>query len=79
MSLTFNVRNALGEDLLESLGVLQFGLDLVDDRLSELALLALLHLGLVGDPGVENTLSLGSKSGALLQFVGLSLQLGGFL
>jgi hypothetical protein len=77
--LTLNVSNALLENLLENLGVLEFLLDLANDALGKLALFALLDLALVADPGVENLLGLGSESSALLEFVGLSLKLGGFL
>ena len=79
LQLTFNVSNALVEDLLEGLGVLELLLDLANDGLSKLTLLALLDLALVADPRVKNLLGLGSKSGALLELVGLGLELGGFL
>lgn len=67
------------KDLLENLGVLEFFLDLADDGLSKLTLFALLDLAFVAHPGVENLLGLGSEGGALLEFVGLSFKLGGFL
>lgn len=76
---TLNISNGLVEDLLEDLGVLELLLDLGDNALSELALLALLDLALVADPGVEDSLGLGGESGALLELIGLSLKLGGFL
>lgn len=74
-----NVGNALLEDLLEDLGVLELLLDLGDDRLSELLLLSLLDLALVSDPGVKDALSLGGQGGLLLELESLSLELGGFL
>lgn len=77
--LTLNISNALLKDLLENLGVLKLLLDLADDALGKLTLLALLNLALVANPGVENLLSLGSQSSALLKLVGLSLKLSGFL
>jgi hypothetical protein len=77
--LTLNVRNALLEDLLENLGVLELLLNLANDAVGKLTLLALLNLALVADPRVKYLLGLGCKSGALLELVGLSLELGGFL
>lgn len=79
MELTLNVSNGLLEDLLEDLGALELLLDLSDQGLSKLLLLALLDLALVANPRVEDRLSLGSEGGALLELVGLSLKLGGFL
>lgn len=76
---TLNIGNALLENLLQNLGVLKLLLDLANDGLGKLTLLALLDLGLVADPGVKNLLGLGSESGALLELVGLGLQLGSFL
>lgn len=76
---TLNISNALLEDLLQNLGVLELLLDLANDGLGKLTLLALLNLALVADPGVENSLGLGGKSGALLELVGLSLELGSLL
>ncbi|KAF3391753.1 hypothetical protein F1880_007821 [Penicillium rolfsii] len=77
--LTLNISNALLEDLLQNLGVLELLLDLADNSLGKLTLLALLDLALVADPGVEDGLGLSSKGGALLELVGLSLELGGLL
>lgn len=77
--LTLDIGNALLEDLLQNLGVLELLLDLADDRLSKLALLALLDLALVTDPGVKDLLSLSGKSSTLLEFVSLGLKLSGFL
>ena len=48
--LTLNIGNALLENLLQDLGVLQLLLDLGDDAGSELLLLPLLDLALVADP-----------------------------
>lgn len=79
MERTLNVGNALLEDLLESLGVLELLLHLGDDALGELLLLALLHLALVADPRVKDGLGLGSEGGLLLKLEGLGLNLGGFL
>lgn len=76
---TLNVGNALLEDLLEDLGVLELLLNLGDDRLSELLLLSLLDLALVSDPGVKDALGLGGQGGLLLELESLSLELGGFL
>ena len=76
---TLNVSNGLLKDLLEDLGVLELLLDLGDNALGELLLLALLDLALVADPGVKDSLGLGGESGALLELIGLSLKLGGFL
>lgn len=79
LSLTLNISNALLQDLLQNLGVLKLLLDLGNDGLGKLTLLALLDLVLVANPRVENLLGLGSKGGALLELVGLGLELGGFL
>ena len=77
--LTLNIGNALLEDLLQNLGVLQLLVDLANDSLSKLLLLTLTDLALVAHPRVENLLGLGSDRSTLLQLVGLSLQLGSFL
>lgn len=79
IALTLNISNALLEDLLQNLGVLELLLDLANDGLGKLTLLALLNLALIADPGVEDGLGLGSKSSALLELVCLSLELGGLL
>lgn len=76
---TLNICHALGEDLLQHLGVLELLLDLGNDALRQLALLALLDLALVADPGVEDGLGLSSQSSLLLELVGLGLELGGLL
>lgn len=76
---TLNIRHALGEDLLQHLGVLQLLLHLGDDGVSQLLLLALLDLALVADPGVQDSLGLSGQGSLLLQLVGLGLKLGGFL
>ena len=76
---TLNISNALLEDLLENLGVLEFLVDLADDGFGKLALFTLLDLTLIAHPGVEDLLGLGGEGGALLELVSLSLELGGFL
>lgn len=76
---TLNICHALGEDLLQHLGVLQLLLHLGNDALGQLLLLTLLDLTLIADPGVQDGLGLGSQGGLLLQLVGLGLELGGFL
>jgi hypothetical protein len=77
--LTLNIGDALVEDLLENLGVVQLLLNLGDDGVGELALLPLLHLALVPDPRIQNGLGLVGNGGLLLQLKRLSLELGGFL
>ena len=77
--LTINIGNALLENLLENLGVLELFVDLADDSLGKLLLLTLTHLALVAHPRVENLLGLSSNGGALLKLVSLRLKLGGFL
>lgn len=77
--LTLDIGNTLLKDLLQDLGVLKLLLDLADDGLGKLALLALLDLALVAHPGLQNLLGLGGQSSALLELVGLGLKLGGFL
>ena len=78
-ALTLNVSNALLKDLVEGLGVLELLLDLRDDGLCKLALLLLLDLALVADPGVEDGLGLSGEGSLLLGLVGLGLELGGLL
>lgn len=77
--LTLNIGNTLLKDLLQNLGVLELLLNLADDGLGKFALLALLDLALVAHPGLQNLLGLGGQSSALLELVGLSLKLSGFL
>jgi hypothetical protein len=77
--LTLNIRNALLQDLLKDLGVLELLLDLGNDGLRQLLLLADLHLSLISDPRVENGLSFCGEGGGLLKFVGLGLEFRGFL
>lgn len=79
MELTLNISNALLKDLLEDLGVLKLLLDLGNDGLGELTLLALLDLAFVANPRVKDGLGLGGQSGALFELISLSLKLGGFL
>ena len=77
--LTLNFSNALLQNLLEGLGVLELLGDLGDDGLGELPLLALLDLALVPDPRVQDGLGLGGDGSLLLELKGLGLELGGFL
>jgi hypothetical protein len=77
--LTLNVGNALLKDLVEGLGVLELLLDLGNDALGKLLLLADLDLALVADPGVKDSLGLSRKSSLLLGLVGLGLELGSLL
>lgn len=79
MRLTLNISNALVEDLLEGLGVLELLLDPANDGVGKLTLLALLDLALVANPRVKNLLGLGSDSSTLLELVSLGFKLGGFL
>ena len=76
---TLNIGNALVKNLLKGLGVLKLLLDLGDDALSKLALLPLLDLSLVADPGVKDGLGLVGDGRLLLELESLSLKLGGFL
>ncbi|KAI9171288.1 nucleolar complex protein [Paramyrothecium foliicola] len=77
--LTLDIGNALLQDLLQDLGVLQLLLDLGNNGSSELLLLALLNLTLVANPGIEDGLGLSGQSSLLFQLECLSLKLGGFL
>jgi hypothetical protein len=77
--LTLNIGNALLKDLVEGLGVLKLLLDLGNDALGKLLLLALLDLALVADPGVKDGLGLSGESSLLLHLVSLGLELGGLL
>ena len=78
-SLTLNVSNALLKDLVKGLGVLELLLDLGNDALGKLLLLADLDLALVADPRVKDGLGLGGEGSLLLHLVGLGLELGGLL
>lgn len=77
--LTLHIRNALLQDLVQHLGVLELLVDLGNDALGQLLLLALLDLALVADPRVKSALGLVRNSGLLLQLVSLSLELSGLL
>lgn len=74
-----NVSNTLLEDLLKDLGVLELLLNLGDNGLSKLLLLALLNLALVSDPGLKDGLGLSSQSSLLLKVESLRLKLGSLL
>lgn len=76
---TLDISHALRQDLLQDLGVLQLLLDLGNNGVGQLLLLALLDLTLVADPGVQDGLGLCSQGGLLLQLVGLSLEPRGLL
>jgi len=54
-------------------------LNLTDDGLGKLTLLTLLNLTFVANPRVKDLLGLGGEGSALLELVGLSLELGGLL
>lgn len=77
--ITLNINNTLLQDLLKNLGVLEFLLNLGNNRLRELLLLADLHLSLISHPRIKYSLGFRGKSSALLEFIGLSLELSGFL
>jgi len=79
IKLTLNISDALLQDLLQNLGVLELLLDLANDGIGKLLLLALLNLALVADPRVQDLLGLGGQSSALLKLVGLGLELGSLL
>lgn len=76
---TLNVNDALLENVLKGLWVLELLLDLGNDGLRKLLLLALLNLSLVTHPRVENALGLSGKGGGLLQLENLGLNLGSLL
>lgn len=76
---TLDISHALRQDLLQDLGVLQLLLDLGNDGISQLLLLALLDLALVTDPRVQDGLGLGGQGCLLLQLVGLGLEPCGLL
>lgn len=77
--LTLNISNRLVEDLLQHLWVLELLLDLGNNALGKLLLLALLDLSLVTHPRVENVLGLSGQGSALLELESLSLKLGSLL
>lgn len=74
-----DVGNGLVEDLLLELGVLNLLVDLGNDGLGELALLALADLTLVADPRVKDRAGLGGKVNLLLELKGLGLELNSLL
>jgi hypothetical protein len=74
-----DVGNGLVEDLLEGLGVLELLVDLGDDGVGELLLLAGLDSTLVANPRVKDDLGLVGEVDLLLELVSLGLELGGFL
>jgi hypothetical protein len=74
-----DVGNGLVEDLLEGLGVLELLVNLGDDGVGELLLLAGLDGTLVANPRVEDDLGLVGEVDLLLELVSLSLELSGFL
>lgn len=77
--LTLNILDALVENLLKHLGVVQFGLNLGNDSISELLLLPLLDTLLVSNPRIQRSLGLSSNGSLLLELVGLSLKSSSFL
>lgn len=76
---TLNILNALVENLLQHLGVVQLGLNLSNNGLSELLLLSLLNTLLVSHPRLQRSLSLSSNGSLLLELVSLGLESGSFL
>ena len=76
---TLDVRHTLLKDLVEDLGVLELLVDLGNDSVGELLLLAGLDLAFVTNPRVQNVLRLGRDGGLLLKLVCLGLKLSGFL
>lgn len=76
---TLHVGDALLENLLQDLGVLELLLHLGDDGRGQLLLLTLLDLALVAGPGVEDGLGLGGEGSLLLELESLGLELRGFL
>jgi len=78
-SLTLNICNALGQDLLQCLWVLKLLLDLGNESLGQLLLFSLLYLSFVSDPAVENLFGFTSKVGSLLKFKSLCLEFGSLL
>lgn len=74
-----DVGDALLEDLVEDLGVLELLLNLGNDALGEFLLLAGLDLAFVADPRVKNRLGLCGDGGLLLELVSLSLETGSLL
>ncbi|KAI7001269.1 hypothetical protein KC329_g121 [Hortaea werneckii] len=74
-----DISDALLEDLVQDLRVLELLVDLADDGLGQLALLARLDLALVADPRVQHALGLVGQGRLLLELVGLGFELGGFL
>ena len=77
--LTLNISNALLQNLLQNLGVLELLLDLCNDALGQLLLLADLDLSLISNPRIQDRLGLCGECGGLLELVCLGFKLGGFL
>ena len=76
---TLNIGNTLLQDLLKNLGVLKLLLDLGNNALRQLLLLADLHLALISNPRIQHCLGFCSESSSLLELVSLSLELCSFL
>ncbi len=76
---TFYVGNALVQDLLQGLGILQLLHDLADDALGQLSLLTLLDLSLVPDPRVQDLFGFRDQGRFLFELEGFGFQLCRFL
>jgi hypothetical protein len=76
---TLNISNALLQYLLKNLGVLKLLLNLGDNALGELFLLADLDLSLISNPRIENCFSFRSKRRRLLKLVRFGFELSSFL
>lgn len=76
---TLNIGNALLQYLLKNLRVLELLLNLGDNALGQLFLLADLDLSLIPNPRIENRFSFRSKRRRLLKLVRFGLKLGSFL
>lgn len=68
---TLYISNALQQDLLHRLRILQLLHDLVDDGVRQLLLLPYLDLAFIPHPRVESGFGLLGKGGPLLQLKGL--------
>ena len=76
---TLNINNALTQDRLHILRVLQLLGHLGNHTLRQLLLPPILHLAFISHPAVQHGLGFMGEGGLLLELVGLGFEMGGFL
>lgn len=76
---TFHISNALTQDGLHILRVLQLFSHFRNHTLRQLLLPPVLHLALISHPAVQHGLGFMGEGGFLLELKGLGFEVGGFL